>query len=96
MIAAADEMDDLKLIAIGNHNLTQRRSRHHREIALDRDLAGIEADIDQQALDSSSSGNTSASWWNFIPTTPVHGTVRNYLYFDNHVGTKTAKGNQYY
>ena len=54
------------------------------------------ADIDQQALDASSSGNTSASWWNFIPTAPVHGKVRNYLYFDNHIGTKTAKGHQYY
>jgi prepilin-type N-terminal cleavage/methylation domain-containing protein/prepilin-type processing-associated H-X9-DG protein len=54
------------------------------------------ADIDQQALDGSSSGNTGASWWNFIPTAPVHGKVRNYLYFDNHVGTKTAKGHQYY
>ena len=54
------------------------------------------ADIDQQALDASSSGNTGASWWNFIPTAPSHGKVRNYLYFDNHIGTKTAKGHQYY
>ncbi len=54
------------------------------------------ADIDQQALDGTSSGNTGASWWNFIPTAPVHGKVRNYLYFDNHVGTKAVKGNKYY
>jgi prepilin-type N-terminal cleavage/methylation domain-containing protein/prepilin-type processing-associated H-X9-DG protein len=54
------------------------------------------ADIDQQALNGSDSGNTSASWWSFIPTVPVHGQVRNYLYFDNHVGTKPAKGYQYY
>ena len=54
------------------------------------------ADIDQQALDASSSGNTGASWWNFIPTTPSHGKVRNYLYFDNHVGTKGVTGHQNY
>jgi prepilin-type N-terminal cleavage/methylation domain-containing protein/prepilin-type processing-associated H-X9-DG protein len=54
------------------------------------------ADIDQQALNANDSGNTSASWWNFIPPAPVHGQVRNYLYFDNHVGTKPAKGYQYY
>src|SRR5437588_7772986 len=33
------------------------------------------ADIDQQALDPASSG--SASWWPDIPTSPVHGSVRN-------------------
>jgi prepilin-type N-terminal cleavage/methylation domain-containing protein/prepilin-type processing-associated H-X9-DG protein len=54
------------------------------------------ADVDQQALNANSSGNTSASWWNFIPTAPVHGKSRNYLYFDNHTGTKAAKGYQNY
>jgi prepilin-type N-terminal cleavage/methylation domain-containing protein len=54
------------------------------------------ADIDQLALDGSSAGNTSASWWNFIPTGPVHGKIRNYLYFDNHVGTKKVNGYQNY
>jgi prepilin-type N-terminal cleavage/methylation domain-containing protein len=54
------------------------------------------ADIDQQALNASDSGNTSASWWEFIPTAPVHGQVRNYLYFDNHAGTKAVKGYQNY
>ncbi len=46
------------------------------------------ADIDQLALDGTSSGNTGASWWNYIPTGPVHGKIRDYLFFDNHVGTK--------
>ena len=54
------------------------------------------ADFDQQAVDATSSGNTGASWWNFIPTAPSHGKVRDYLYLDNHVGTKTARGHQYY
>jgi prepilin-type N-terminal cleavage/methylation domain-containing protein len=54
------------------------------------------ADIDQEALDATSSGNTGASWWNFIPTSPVHGKIRNYLYFDNHVGTKRVTGHQNY
>jgi prepilin-type N-terminal cleavage/methylation domain-containing protein len=54
------------------------------------------ADIDQQALDAASSGNTSASWWDFIPTAPVHGAIRNYLYFDDHVGTKKVSGFQNY
>ena len=42
MIAAADEMDDLELVAILDQHLGQRRARHHLEIALDRDLAGLE------------------------------------------------------
>ncbi len=54
------------------------------------------ADVDQQALDANSSGNTGASWWAFIPTSPVHGSIRNYLYFDNHVGTKKVSGYQNY
>jgi prepilin-type N-terminal cleavage/methylation domain-containing protein/prepilin-type processing-associated H-X9-DG protein len=54
------------------------------------------ADIDQQALNSASSGNTGASWWSFISTVPVHGTVRNYLFFDNHVGNRRVQGYQYY
>jgi prepilin-type N-terminal cleavage/methylation domain-containing protein/prepilin-type processing-associated H-X9-DG protein len=54
------------------------------------------ADIDQQALDANSSGNTGASWWNFIPTTPVHGSVRNYLYFDSHVRNRPVTGFQNY
>lgn len=54
------------------------------------------ADIDQLALDGSSSGNTGASWWNYIPTQPVHGKIRNYLFFDNHVGTKKVDGHQNY
>jgi prepilin-type N-terminal cleavage/methylation domain-containing protein/prepilin-type processing-associated H-X9-DG protein len=54
------------------------------------------ADFDQEAVNSASSGNTSASWWNFIPTAPLHGKSRNYLYFDNHTGTKSAKGYQNY
>jgi prepilin-type processing-associated H-X9-DG protein len=54
------------------------------------------ADIDQKALDGNSSGNTGASWWNYIPTAPVHGQIRNYLYFDNHVGTKKVTTYQNY
>ena len=38
-------MHDLQLIAILDQNLRQRRPRHDREIALDRDLFGREAEI---------------------------------------------------
>jgi prepilin-type N-terminal cleavage/methylation domain-containing protein/prepilin-type processing-associated H-X9-DG protein len=54
------------------------------------------ADIDQQALNGNDSGNTGASWWNFISTTPVHGSVRNYLYFDAHVKNRPVTGYQNY
>ncbi len=54
------------------------------------------ADIDQKALDPTSSGNTGASWWTNIASKPVHGKVRNYLYFDNHVGTKRVVTFQQY
>ncbi len=35
-----------------------------------------------------------AGWMDQLPKTPVHGSVRNYIYFDNHVSTKKigAKG----
>ena len=45
MSAAADEMDDLDFVAILDHHLTQRGARHDRQIALDRDLFGREAEI---------------------------------------------------
>ena len=32
--------------------------------------------------------DTSNTWQAQLPDKPVHGSVRNYLYFDNHVGTK--------
>jgi prepilin-type N-terminal cleavage/methylation domain-containing protein/prepilin-type processing-associated H-X9-DG protein len=31
-------------------------------------------------------------WWKQLPESPVHGNVRNYLYFDNHVGTQKLAG----
>ncbi len=42
-------------------------------------------DIDQVAV-------TQAGWVGQLPTTPVHGKVRNYLFFDGHVGTQKILG----
>jgi prepilin-type N-terminal cleavage/methylation domain-containing protein/prepilin-type processing-associated H-X9-DG protein len=41
------------------------------------------ADIDKVAIT-----NLDNTWRDQLPNKPVHGSVRNYLYFDNHVGTK--------
>ncbi|MEI9960833.1 MAG: hypothetical protein WDM76_06780 [Limisphaerales bacterium] len=40
------------------------------------------ADIDKIAI------TPNTTWWNDLPAKPVHGNVRNYIYFDNHVSTK--------
>jgi prepilin-type N-terminal cleavage/methylation domain-containing protein len=41
------------------------------------------ADVDQIAIN-----NPANTWYSQLPTKPVHGNVRNYIYFDNHVATK--------
>ena len=41
------------------------------------------ADVDKVAIT-----NLDNTWRDQLPDKPVHGRVRNYLYFDNHVGTK--------
>ena len=47
------------------------------------------ADVDKIAIN-----NPANSWYDQLPDKPVHGSVRNYIYFDNHVSTKkiTAAG----
>jgi prepilin-type processing-associated H-X9-DG protein len=37
-----------------------------------------------------------AGWSSQCPIQPVHGSVRNFLYFDNHVGIKHVGPTQYY
>ena len=41
------------------------------------------ADVDQIAIN-----NSANTWYAQLPAKPVHGNVRNYIYFDNHVSTK--------
>jgi prepilin-type processing-associated H-X9-DG protein len=41
------------------------------------------ADVDKIAIN-----NPGNFWYNQLPDKPVHGSVRNYIYFDNHVATK--------
>jgi prepilin-type N-terminal cleavage/methylation domain-containing protein len=41
------------------------------------------ADVDQIAIN-----NPNNTWFDQLPVKPVHGSVRNYVYFDNHVATK--------
>jgi len=39
-------------------------------------------DVDQVSIKANN------TWYTQLPAKPVHGSVRNYLYFDGHVGTK--------
>ena len=41
------------------------------------------ADVDKIAIT-----NPATTWYAQLPDKPVHGSVRNYIYFDNHVATK--------
>jgi prepilin-type N-terminal cleavage/methylation domain-containing protein len=41
------------------------------------------ADVDKIAIN-----NPANTWYDQLPDKPVHGSVRNYIYFDNHVATK--------
>ena len=41
------------------------------------------ADVDKIAIN-----NPANSWYSQLTDKPVHGSVRNYIYFDNHVATK--------
>jgi prepilin-type N-terminal cleavage/methylation domain-containing protein len=43
----------------------------------------MEADVDQIAINAPAN-----TWFAQLPAKPVHGNVRNYIYFDNHVSTK--------
>jgi len=43
-------------------------------------------DIDQIAIPDTT------GWYGQLPTTPVHGKLRNYLFFDGHVGTQKVLG----
>jgi prepilin-type N-terminal cleavage/methylation domain-containing protein len=47
------------------------------------------ADVDKIAIN-----NPANTWFDQLPDKPVHGSVRNYIYFDTHVSTKkiTAAG----
>ena len=55
------------------------------EVAVKRHLTDIWmlADVDQVAIN-----NPQNSWYTQLPAKPVHGKVRNYIYFDNHVATQ--------
>jgi prepilin-type N-terminal cleavage/methylation domain-containing protein len=55
------------------------------EIGAERPLPEVWllADADQVAID-----NAANTWRSQLPEKPVHGNVRNFLYFDNHIGTR--------
>ena len=50
-------------------------------------------DVDLLSMSTNSSGQHYSAWSNILSATPVHGTVRNYLYFDGHVGQKKPQAN---
>ena len=52
--------------------------------------AGISLSDFWALVDLDRVGSPTVGWASEIPPTPVHGTSRNYLYFDQHVGNKKA------
>jgi prepilin-type N-terminal cleavage/methylation domain-containing protein/prepilin-type processing-associated H-X9-DG protein len=54
-------------------------------IARERPLTDVYALMDLDKIIVTSQGN---AWQKQLPEKPVHGSVRNFLYFDSHVGTK--------
>ncbi len=47
-------------------------------------------------IDADQIAFASAGWVADLPPKPVHGSLRNYVYFDGHVSTKKTGGlNQY-
>lgn len=46
-------------------------------------------------LDRSLPGNTGGAGYNNAPDKPVHGSTRNYAFFDNHVATLSASTNRH-
>jgi prepilin-type processing-associated H-X9-DG protein len=47
-------------------------------------------------VDNDQVGAPQAGWSDTIPSTPVHGSGRNYLFFDGHVGFHKLTGDQRY
>ena len=58
MIAAADEMDDLQLVAVLDQHVRQRRARHDLQIALDRQLLGDQPQLVGERGDASARATT--------------------------------------
>ena len=62
--------------------------RRLASVAAERPLSEVYSlvDVDKAAIPQS------VGWWKQLPESPVHGSVRNYLYFDNHVATQKLAG----
>ena len=58
------------------------------EVQSEKSLADVWVLVDVDKLLITDTAN---SWQAQLPDKPVHGSVRNYLYFDNHVGTKKVE-----
>ena len=63
----------------------QMRPHKLLEILPERPLSDVWVLVDVDKVAVTNPANT---WRSQLPDRPVHGSVRNYLYFDNHVATK--------
>ena len=55
--AAAHEIDDLDLVALADRRRVERGAPHDREIVLDGDAPGIDAEVDKQRRDRERAGD---------------------------------------
>ena len=51
VVAAADELDDLQPVALGQPDRPVGRARHDLEIAFDRHLGRVEREVPEQLVD---------------------------------------------
>ena len=58
MVATADEMHDLQLVAILDDHLVERRARHHFQVALHRQLGGHQPQLLGQLGDGQAGGHS--------------------------------------
>jgi prepilin-type N-terminal cleavage/methylation domain-containing protein len=63
----------------------QMRPHKLLEVQAEKSLANVWVLVDVDQVAVTSPANT---WRSQLPIKPVHGSVRNYLYFDNHLATR--------
>jgi prepilin-type N-terminal cleavage/methylation domain-containing protein len=76
--------------APGQDSTPQQRPMKISSVQALATTAGVSISDFWALVDLDRVGSPTVGWANEIPPTPVHGTSRNYLFFDYHVGSKRA------
>jgi len=73
-------------------NATAQNPHRLTEVASLAPIASVwyEVDVDSYSH-TNAAGQHYSPWTNILSATPVHGNIRNYVYFDGHVGQKKPK-----